>query len=703
MEGTRLEIFTDGKWVALELFNKTSIKYNKLVNRIGNINTRELSHTNTFSIIPTYNNRQMLGINVFNAEQLAKALNSKYEAKYYVEEKIVQEGFVIINQSNENVIKLNFIDEALDLVDRWGETEFRDLLNNPSLPIPQDYKDAINEMKNYSLPFNSIATPLSQVGSRGHNLALFPHNLNTIGDEYGVDANGDRPNNSFSPYQSRPLFNSKAIFDLACSAYGYTPIYDLSIDEDDIEKTYIVPSGLNDNFTDDGVTSEYGIVDDNDGSRLIDSSFDRFAVIATNSRSLIPNNVNGWVDPESGFIQSYRSLPTIFVPNLNRLPSGIIRFTTNVSSSANISANNTYAVYSNSTFGSNVIFKSLFIENEVIENNSLKFDINKNQLFDKPNGADEFLGIFSTIQTNLPIFDYQITETFLPIESVSYDERGQFQTQSLDLTYAAPNETVKDLIVGLMRKDGILMNINNRTKEVLFYNYSRYQNQREGLVSTDFSDYLIEAERFDYNTNFGNDFAKLNEIGLSEPFKGNTFFITLDNQGQESKLKDFAENFLPKFKDVEAVNRIPNTQTPYTEFTNTGLGLVTLNGELGNLTQVRFVEELEDGQPSFISQGEFFGLSKVENVRFNNVPRGISNWYFLVGNAIKANPKFLIPVDVIRNIDLTSPIYIEQMGGFYIIEEISEYQNSQTPVEIKVIKLVDGAEFSDDFSNAFNI
>lgn len=704
MNGTRLEIFTNGEWKDIELFERSTIKYNKLVNTIGDINSRQISGSNTFSIISTYKNREVLGINVFNKGQLAEALNSKYEAKYYVEEKVFQTGFIVINQSDEDIIKLNFIDGGLELVDNWGSTSYRQLLTNEALSIPTDYKEAISEMQTFSLPTDSVITPLSEVGTRGYHLALFPHNLNVIGDGYMVDVNDERPDNSINPYQSRPIFNSKALFDLATLAYGYTPIFDASVDWDSMAKTYIVPSGLSDNFTDEGATNAYSIVTNNGNVQLTDSTFDRYAILTTNSRGLVPNDILGWIEPESNLNPSYLSEKTVFKPNLETLPSGIVQFTVQGANGSIITADNTYAVYSNQIFGAQVIFKSLIIENAEVNNSELVYSVNKTQLYSVPAGADEFIGIFATVQNDLAILNFQITETFLPIESVSYDERGQFESQTLNLTYATPNETVKELLVGLMKKDGILMNIDADEKTVTFFNYSRYLSQREAGQFTDFSDYLLEEMGFSYNTDFGNSFAKQNEIGLSNPFKGNTFFLPLDNNGQENKLKDFGRNLLENFKDVEAVNRIPNTTTPYTEFTNTGLGLVYENNPLGVLTQIRFVEEVENNSdPTFTTQGTITGLYNLQNVNYRTVPTGITAWYQLVGSAIKASPKFLVPVDIIKNVDITSPIYIEQLGGFYIIEEIKEYENSQTIVVIKVIRLIDSAEFSDDFSNAFNI
>jgi len=51
--------------------------------------------------------------------------------------------------------------------------------------------------------------------------------------------------------------------------------------------------------------------------------------------------------------------------------------------------------------------------------------------------------------------------------------------------------------------------------------------------------------------------------------------------------------------------------------------------------------------------------------------------------------KFLLPVNVIKTLDITKPVYVNDLGGYYIIEEISEYVDSKTAVNIKLIRLVD--------------
>jgi hypothetical protein len=63
-------------------------------------------------------------------------------------------------------------------------------------------------------------------------------------------------------------------------------------------------------------------------------------------------------------------------------------------------------------------------------------------------------------------------------------------------------------------------------------------------------------------------------------------------------------------------------------------------------------------------------------------------WYDIVDRAVRAQATFLIPLNIIKNLDLSRPIYIRKLGGFYIIEEVEEYTDAQTTVRVKLIKLL---------------
>ena len=73
-------------------------------------------------------------------------------------------------------------------------------------------------------------------------------------------------------------------------------------------------------------------------------------------------------------------------------------------------------------------------------------------------------------------------------------------------------------------------------------------------------------------------YARVNRIGLTSPYAGNTALINITNQGVDSKYKDYTTNYLKLFKDVTAITNINNSTTPYFEYTNTGLGLIELTG-----------------------------------------------------------------------------------------------------------------------------
>ena len=241
---TRVEILKGTEWVELYLGEEKVIKYNVVINRVGTINSREIKHSNTFAIPYVSQNIQALDINKFNPIDMASALNVKYKAKYYVREKLLQIGYIVVNNTESGVININFIDEALGIIEKWGATTYKDLITSGNPSIPSDYATNIAALRNWSLTHSGIVPATTSVGSRGNKLTLFPNNLNAIGEKFQILNSGVRLITGFNPYQSRPIWNTKAFFDLVTESFGYTPHYDPSVDWDRLKRTYLIESKL---------------------------------------------------------------------------------------------------------------------------------------------------------------------------------------------------------------------------------------------------------------------------------------------------------------------------------------------------------------------------------------------------------------------------------------------------------------------------
>ena len=702
---TRIEIFKDELWQPLRLTEDAAIKYNAVINKVGKVATREISHTNTFSLPYVHQNLQALGLNLFNPLDLAKAMNAKYIAKYYVEGKLLQSGFLVINNTNDGVIKVNFIDESLSITARWGSTSFRELLQDDLIEFSADYATAISEMRNYNMTKLAQLTPLPQIGTRGYNLCLFPNNLNTIGDKFQIDANDLRQDDVFNPYQSRPIFNVKSLFDLATTSYGYTPEYDPSVDWYLLERTYIVNNGQGENGVENnGFETTFHPTTNRSEPWL--NSYSPFFTSWTlqtmftysSTASLKPNDIPHWVEPliyiggSVGDQGPWMDKYTVFVPDTSSGNVGTLLFKGNY--------NQTYggierfffiSLWKNATPGGDMIYE-IFDESTasafITKGTDYQIDVTLNKSFfdTVPAGAGALIGVmFSYGKDGITRFEGNITnmsvdETYLPEGVVAFDKYGQFLPDVVDLAYNAPSDSIKNLISGVMHKEGILMDINNSTKVVKFFNYGEYEQQREDGNYLDWSKYLLKYDAFKHNTDYGSQYAKKNRIGLTSPYKGNFFDIALDNQGLDSKYKDFKENYVSLYKDVSNVVEVNNTITPYFEYTNEGLGLVEYDGTLGTLEQER-----ADGT----SHGFFTGLAQLANVNYARIPDGVKWWYELVDEAIRVEAKFLLPVDVIKQLDLSQPVYIDELGGFYIPEEIKEYVDGSRPVAVKLIKLLE--------------
>ena len=731
--GTRIEILKDGLWQIMTLQSKRALRYNAVINKIGKVDTREISHSNTFSIPKIDNNIRILGLEVGNQARLAKALNTKYPAKYYIEDKLLRVGFVVINNTLDDVININFIDESLSIVDFWGSMSFKDLLLFESVQKPADYQAAIDEMRNYDASFNSPLQPLSEVGTRGYKLAEFPNTLNTVGDDFQINANEQRVDDTFNPYQSRPIFNAKAILDLAVESFGYTPIYDDTVNLEKIEKTYIVGSDLAGDDLEDGgfltFQNQYWCYIGQRGNEVNWQETnpvwaegaeheqiydylqdDRITPYSNASR---PADIPGWFTPAKFHDGPYINKYCIIRPTILDSTVGQIVYTDtfqdkNGSPTSSVGRTNffaAYAIWMNSA-GTAPIFVELDAPDDP-DSNATEWFIDKSDLQNTPPGAGDFVGIIAGYNANerprnardsngnlitlqisngVVVSDYWVygtpfytyTESVLPTDIITFDDHNQYIADQLDLTFGAPTNKIKALVSGIAQKESILIDINTQDKEVKFFSYELYAVKRVLGDFVDWSDYLLKGNRMSYNTNYGNNYGKVNEISLNTPYKGNIYRYNLNNAFDDVKYKDVAKNQVQLFKDVSKAIKVNYTNSPYVEFSTSGLSMVEVEGEITNFTQTRFDAS---------TQGTIPSVAQVVNVNYSTISRSIQEWYNLINTSIKVDAQFLLPVQEVSNFRLDTPVYVEELGGYYIVEEISEYTDSYTPVTCKLIKI----------------
>jgi hypothetical protein len=696
---TRIEIYKNEEWTELFLGDEKQIKYNLVVNRVGSMSQREISHSNTFTLPYVHQNIQALDINIFNPRNLAKAFNTKYEAKYYVNEKLNQEGFIVINNTENGVININFIDGALDIVEKWGSTSYHGLLNSTEIVLPSPYKESVDIMKAYVLSQTNIVTPLQDIAGFSFPIAKFPNNLNAIGDKFQIDSAGIRLNDKFNPYQSRPIFNVKAFFEIAIRSFGYTPFYDDSVDWTKLESTYLIEKGLSQSQKEgnSNTTIVYPAVPVNTLYRYVETGANEVSnltlfVYPLEANALYPSSLTPVLTlTESGtLVKDYKTLDRcIIVPDKNNLSIGTMNFKARQTKTQNTPYFGQFiqGIWRRAIPSQGYIFKTLVsTDNGNPALGIIDITINRSTLLSPPAGAGELVGVYLSITDRLTfvqsseIIDLVYTETFLPPKVISYDIYDQYVGENVDLTHAAPRDiTIKDLLSSILQKEGILMNFNNREKTLKLFSYSSYITRRNEGNFSDWSEYHQEYSPPLYNTDYGSEFAVINEVGLLNPYKGNTYKLILANQIKASKYKEYVENYNKKLKDVEAIILINNTVTPYFEYKNLGLGLIELGVPLGELTQSR---------ANGTTQGTFTGLTSVANVNYSSLPVGMVAWYDIVDRSVRAQATFLIPLNVIKNLELAEPIYVRKLGGFYIIEEVEEYTDAQTPVRVKLIKLL---------------
>tara|TARA_R110002050_G_C8939321_1_gene512487 strand:+ start:1028 stop:3166 length:2139 start_codon:yes stop_codon:yes gene_type:complete len=703
----RIEIKkVDGLWAEVELYSGKGLKYNSVINKIASTTDRGLSHSNTFKIPWTKKNSETLGLNVFNSSTLANSLNEKYEAKYYVNNTLLQQGFVVINNMDNGIPSLNFIDEALSLTDKWGSTTYREFLQDDILleNIDADYLTAINFMKIYDLDKTAVATVLPNITGETFPIAYFPNTVNCIGEKFQVDSNGDRPMDYFNPYQSRPIFNAYAFLKMVTDAYGYTLIENPSVDWSKVKITAISDDKLAKGELDSGSTIvEYAPVLESLPHYTESVPVD-FVTVMTSHASMRFSTLNGitpvsipnldfpatngvipgiFVNPNVNDINAWWYSRTIFVPDTSGGNVGTINFKAD-----SYSPNNSqwgYAIFEDTTDSTNHIFQALVFT----ENNSttavMDVTIDKNQFEPPPTNGGSLIGLYvvrSSVNINSPqsMENMVVTESVLSGGVVTYDEFGQFEQDNPDLTHTAPTKTIKQIINGILQRFGALIEINSKENTVEIFTYESYGTKRTNGEFEDWSNYHLEYMSPNFNTNYGNNYAAINSIGLGNPYVGNSTKWYLGNQVANSKLKEFTTDYNTQFSDITNMVQTNYAINPYDEFSIEGASMLEFNVALGQMTQRRFDNSTQTG--TYIT-----GVPNLINVNYSQMPVGQSKWYTLIDESLRCKPTFLLPMKDVEFLDIKKPIYVNSLGGFYIIEEIEQYEDDTTPVKVKLIKL----------------
>lgn len=718
-----IEIRRGRSWAELELSGTEKVKYNILINEMGNPSSRSISHSNTYTIPRSQQNIEALGFNVFNSTALTAALNTKYDCRIRANGKIIVEGYLVINKPSETGISINIIDKALSLLDKWGSTTLSTMLNSElRLNLPAAYKTAVEAMINYQIK-DAALTALPNISGQTFPYALFPNTLNCIGDKFNNLTDGSRiPVDRINPYQSRPLFNTRAFLDSICYAYGYTPVYGSRVDQSRLKTHYLVPSGGTESIGFDSLIG--GVVQSNvpewdnsnppseEGDRANgQQSFLLAADLGTGSR-LKASEIPGWVDP-SGLIshpnaaytyRNWRDQYNIYVPIPLRSEfndwQGKIIINAGITAAAGYDLNSLdskhliKAIWRNTTSGA-ITFTDPVIDGSgdwynwvnVATRSSIEIKIDKDQ-FRVPPAGTTMVGILHLMHFSHP-YDYvsghyydphainmNLTEEYVGHNQLVYNDNDEYFVGVPNLTRNAPTETIKELLSLILTQQGMLCDIVESTKQVKFFQYDDINLKITNGDVEDWSKYLIRSEIPEYDTSFGDKYAKINRLSLSDPYSGNYYDLMLSDQSTKSKYDSFIEQPVEGLKDVSAIQAVNLSGTHiYFEYTNEGLGLVYSGSSIARLIQTR-------------ANGTTYGsitVPYVQNTNYWELPTGIVSWYEIINKGIRVTSKFFLPQSIIKTIDLSKPVYISHLRSSFIIEKVGEYQDGQTPVEVSLI------------------
>lgn len=513
MKKTRVEIFKKGEWIELVLKEK-SIKYNTISNKIGSLQERKISHSNTFSLPYVSENIEALDINLFSPTLMAEALNRKYPARYYVRDKKLQEGFLVINNTLDGSINVNFIDEALIITDEWGKRTFRQLLYSlgediskfPKSILSTSYITNINILKDYETDKTKKVLPTPycicsgddpSIENKKSYIARYPNPLNNIGDKFNIDSQGVRKVDSFNPFQSRPIFSFFSFLYIICQAFGYRLRLDSGVDFELLRDSYLTNEGVQEGTPpeDSFISSDTPTIpltyfqrwqfdtrgpgaNDNEGFYEVyftypdtSTSIDAFGK-KTGVSSLRPNELGTFVPSKTLYLQLRDVRVENCIVQIEKNPfigkviwTGTIKRRTpdNRFKWRDFKAK---AVWKNSLGVAFEVDFAIDIETTISPTRTFKVTGNKEQLNNTPVGGVEFVGLILRViilhedeyYNDFPdLLDSHFVETLLPPGRTDFDSYGQFLKNKNNLLKLSPDISIKELLSNILQQQGLLL------------------------------------------------------------------------------------------------------------------------------------------------------------------------------------------------------------------------------------------------------
>ncbi|AXQ66566.1 MAG: structural protein [Caudoviricetes sp.] len=537
---TRIEILKDNKWLELVLKSE-SIKYNILCNKIGNFESRKLNHSDTFSLPYVSENIIALDINVFSPILMAEALNKKFQARYYVKDKLLQRGFLVINNTIRGEINVNFIDEALVIVDEWGKYTYKQLLNDfitfpgrfPLSVVGSSFKNILTNMQTYEtsktkkvVAINKSISELSDdesIVGRESFIARYPNPLNNIGDKFQVDSLGIRRKDFFNPFQSRPIFSQFSFLYLISQIFGYRLKLDPGVDFISLRDTYMTSKGILDStpISDALINSETSTISssnvdysgyhkngigvgDNEGFYEFFFPYPNTTVVVENSgrkvgiESLTPREVPGgytpskWLGSRVSDIQNKKIVAKIesdpFIGNVVWEGSILKRTPDNRFIFREIKAISVWKTNRGLTIEAPFNGTVETVVSDPIR--SFKVVGDKGQLNNKPANAETFIGLVLKIiithkggyWNDVPtLTNSHFYEEVLPKGTAEVDNFGQFLQSKTNLLNYAPDTSIKELLSNILQQQGLLLTFErdgNGTQNIVkLFTYGAYRNR----------------------------------------------------------------------------------------------------------------------------------------------------------------------------------------------------------------------------------
>lgn len=287
----------------------------------------------------------------------------------------------------------------------------------------------------------------------------------------------------------------------------------------------------------------------------------------------------------------------------------------------------------------------------------------------------------------------------LPLTGISIDKDTlEFPTTgSGSFLPFLPEMSCYDYFMGLCTMNGILVSGDSTDKKINFTSYKHIKDKKLVGNYVNWSKYLVSVESSD--SDFGSEFFNSSIQQNSNAMKSNKRMFDLNSDLYESKgvvlESEFSDaisykteiNFPNLITDGTAIVYKTDNRLPSETYYSRHLQKEVEESAITSPDDINQPGQIGDFHVNWFKDYNYNYLDEVYDINLNPTAGHFKDYIDIVNNSSKIKTEMILPIRVIKELDLFKPVFIEELHAYFIIESITDWVDGSTPCEVNLLKI----------------